>query len=86
MSTYLIHVKLQSAEKEAWQLLETSMQNENFIAFSTDSIGVKSFSYYGNQDLLHINNAVKRAAGATGKAFSYTVMKDKRSEKQYHSH
>ena len=85
MAAYLINIQLQLAGNEAYQLLESSMQKENFIPVDTAATGEKAFSYYGNQDLLYVNEAVQRAALVTGKKFSFTVIKDKRTEKQFHT-
>jgi hypothetical protein len=85
MATYLINIKLQLAGSEAYRLLEYSMKKENFTVVNTAAANERAFSYYGNQDLLYVNEAVRRAALTTGKKFSFTVIKDKRTEKQYHS-
>ena len=85
MATYTIRVQLQVAESDAYRVLDSSMQKENFIAADTAATNEKVFSYYGNQELLFVNEAVQRAAQSTGKKFSFTVIRDKRTEKQYHT-
>ena len=65
-------------------ILDACMKQENFTPVYLPGADEKEFSYYGNQHLLYINEVVQRAAMSTGKKFSFTVIKDERTEKQYH--
>ena len=85
MATYIIRIQLQLAGTDAHRMLDASMQKENFIPANTAGINESAFFYYGNQDMFYVNAAVQRAALSTGKKFCFTVTKDKRTEKQYHS-
>jgi len=85
MSTFIIRVKIDVAELPGDHKLERAMENENFMLVKdTAGLHEKVFAYYGNQGLLDVNNAVKRAALACGKRFCFTVIKDKFAEKQHH--
>jgi len=84
MATYIIRIQLQLAGADSYRILENSMKKENFIPADTAPGNEKAFSYYGNQNMLFVNEAVKRAAASTGKRFSFTIIKDKRTERQYH--
>jgi len=84
MATYIIRIHLQLAGPDSYRILANSMQKENFIPADAAPGHEKAFSYYGNQNMLFVNEAVQRAAASTGKSFSFTIIKDKRTERQYH--
>lgn len=85
MATFIIRVKIDTGTVVDEQKLEKAMGAENFIRTAETSDPAENvFAYYGNQGMLEINNAVKRAGKFAGKSVSFTVIKDKLAEKQHH--
>jgi hypothetical protein len=86
MATYTIDIRLMDAKNELYTMLEAAMLKANFVPVKSAAAPGGRFSYFGNQDMLHVNEAVKRALMTTAGKYSFTVIKDKRAERQYHAH
>ncbi len=84
MATYIVRIKLLNASDSDYIILKDALENENFTARNGAGSDEPQFNYYGNQSMLQVNNAVKRAAVLTGRLFSFTVLKDKAAETQQH--
>jgi len=80
MSTYIITLNPEQQDK----VLEEKMKGENFVPVNAKTSQRQVFMYYGNLGIQHVTDIVKAVVSSVGKKVSFTVMKDKFAEKQFH--
>ncbi|MEO6314106.1 MAG: hypothetical protein ABIU63_12665 [Chitinophagaceae bacterium] len=84
MSTYIIRIQLPDADNGDYTTMEAAMKRENFSPLTCDQFQVQEFGYYGNKNILQVNEAVRQVAEVTGKKFYFDVIRDKSAETQHH--
>jgi hypothetical protein len=84
MSTYIITLAHEEELKNQTATIEAKMKGENFVPVNGKSSHRQVFMYYGNLGIQHVTEMVKMIVLSVGKTVSFTVIKDKYAEKQFH--
>ncbi len=84
MSTFIITLAHEEEIKNETAVIEEKMRGENFVPVNAKTSQRQVFMYYGNLGIQHVTEMVKMIVLSVGKTVSFTVMKDKYAEKQFH--
>jgi hypothetical protein len=77
-TSFTTRVELHQANEDDYRLLNNKLKKAAFIAAKGNgNTGNLTFRKKGNVEIKVVIDAVINAAAATGKKFSFTVMKDK---------
>jgi len=88
MPNYITRIELKSATQKDYIKLEEEMQKASFkLDRPEPTLGRKKiavpaarqFNYNGNHSLLEVTGAAERAARKTGKRYSFTVIKERKT-------
>jgi hypothetical protein len=84
MTKYSVNVILHNASLSDYKALKLAMENAGFVCLNKLPAGNKghflhitSFTWQGSMDLQELREFAFRILNASGKEFSFTVMKDK---------
>lgn len=82
MTNYTTRIELHQAGAEDYRLLIQAMKKASFIAGKDNPpSGNLTFKRKANIEIKEVIDAVVKAAASTGKKFSFTVMKDKQTDR-----
>lgn len=77
-TSFTTRVELHQANEDDYRLLSNKLKKAAFIAAKGNgNVGNLTFRKKANVEIKEVIDAVINAAAATGKKFSFTVMKDK---------